>query len=278
MTDNLDDVIISEEERNKHHLKIYGNRPNTFDSYRKAKLSADETKQLFDDQFDLVVDRHNALARKTKEAFDGINDNNALAEQERVQAEISRQAEERARGIAEEERSQAEAYRQVNETERCDTEQERQNNEDERIANEKNRMAMGRPIGSIYMSVDSTSPAKLFGGSWERLKDRFLLGAGDNYSAGSTGGSATHTLTESEMPRHTHRIYSQSRAYVGIDWKEPGDGTGKQSLNIATAWKWPTDPTDGIQYGQLIAYAQGNNASHNNMPPYLTVYMWKRIA
>ena len=51
------------------------------------------------------------------------------------------------------------------------------------------------PVGSIYISENSTSPATLFGGTWERVKDRFLLAAGDTYSAGSTGGSATHTLT-----------------------------------------------------------------------------------
>ena len=60
------------------------------------------------------------------------------------------------------------------------------------------------PVGSIYMSVNSTSPATLFGGTWERIKDRFLLAAGDAYAAGGTGGEATHTLTEGEMPAHSH--------------------------------------------------------------------------
>ena len=60
------------------------------------------------------------------------------------------------------------------------------------------------PVGAIYISVNSTSPGTLFGGSWERIQDRFLLSAGSSYSAGSTGGSATHTLTASEMPSHTH--------------------------------------------------------------------------
>ena len=60
------------------------------------------------------------------------------------------------------------------------------------------------PIGSIYMSLDATSPADIFGGVWERLKDRFLMPAGDTYAAGTTGGSAEQTLLVDNMPAHTH--------------------------------------------------------------------------
>ena len=65
------------------------------------------------------------------------------------------------------------------------------------------------PVGSIYMSVNNVSPATFIGGTWEQLKDRFLLGAGSSYSAGSTGGAATHTLTTAQMPSHTHTTDSQ---------------------------------------------------------------------
>ena len=61
------------------------------------------------------------------------------------------------------------------------------------------------PVGSIYMSVNSTSPASLFGGTWEQLKDRFLIGAGNSYEVNATGGEATHTLTIDEMPKHSHQ-------------------------------------------------------------------------
>ena len=60
------------------------------------------------------------------------------------------------------------------------------------------------PVGAIYMSVSSTSPASLFGGTWEQIQNRFLLAAGDTYAAGKTGGEATHTLTVEEMPAHNH--------------------------------------------------------------------------
>ena len=60
------------------------------------------------------------------------------------------------------------------------------------------------------MSVNSVSPATLFGGTWSRISDRFLLAAGSSYSAGSTGGEASHALTTAEMPGHTHTIGAHS--------------------------------------------------------------------
>ena len=62
------------------------------------------------------------------------------------------------------------------------------------------------PVDSIYMSVNSTSPASLFGGTWTQLKDRFLLGAGSTYSNGATGGAATVTLTSDQIPSHKHKL------------------------------------------------------------------------
>jgi hypothetical protein len=119
------------------------------------------------------------------------------------------------------------------------------------------------PVGSIYMSVKSTSPASLFGGTWEQLKDRFLLGAGSSYSAGATGGSATHKLTVNEMPSHTHNLRRKTAESLSS-----GTGNAMEVLvNVAY--------TDDAIYG---AKATGGNAAHNNMPPYLVVYMWKRTA
>lgn len=67
------------------------------------------------------------------------------------------------------------------------------------------------PVGSIYMSVNNVSPASFLGGTWEALKDRFLVGAGNSYSVNSTGGSTTssYTLTSSNIPAHSH-AYSVS--------------------------------------------------------------------
>lgn len=112
------------------------------------------------------------------------------------------------------------------------------------------------PVGAIYISTVSTSPASLFGGTWTQLKDRFLLGAGDTYSAGSTGGEAEHTLTIDEMPTHSHG-YLRSGRDSGTDWiGQSGVGEVVDS---------ETDSSGGGQ-------------AHNNMPPYLAVYMWQRVA
>lgn len=113
------------------------------------------------------------------------------------------------------------------------------------------------PIGSIYMSANDTSPSVLFGGEWERIKDRFLLSAGDIYESGLIGGEAEHTLTVEEMPGHSHsgtpKYYRAASVSAGT---EENAQTGTQG------WTGET----------------GGNQPHNNMPPYLTVYMWKRIA
>ena len=124
------------------------------------------------------------------------------------------------------------------------------------------------PEGFIYMSVNSTSPATLFGGYWVRLKDRFLLGAGDTYSAGTTGGEATHTLTEAQMPKHKHSIYNSYNNSNAVAVKT--SSRGGSSVN---------DNATGYIIGNytLSLEEKGGGLSHNNMPPYTVVYMWKRV-
>ena len=126
------------------------------------------------------------------------------------------------------------------------------------------------PVGAIYMSVNSTSPATLFGGTWEQLKDRFLLGAGSNYTAGNTGGEATHTLTTQEMPQHTHD--EQIGSYKITDANPAQAGSAATASGIQ-----PSNYTGLQSYVQRVGNSGGGQA-HNNMPPYLVVYMWKRTA
>lgn len=119
------------------------------------------------------------------------------------------------------------------------------------------------PVGSIYLSVSSTSPQTLFGGTWERIKDRFLLAAGSTYTAGATGGEATHELTVSELPKHTHRIMMGN-----------AEGTAQRVMryiDTGSAW-WSGSGND------KLSEEIGGDAAHNNMPPYLAVYIWKRTA
>lgn len=117
------------------------------------------------------------------------------------------------------------------------------------------------PIGSIYMSVNSTNPKNFIGGTWERIQDKFLLASGSLYSAGSTGGEETHTLTISEMPKHKHGVGYVGKGANGIYAGMPGTSTE------------PTNHNNEL----FINYA-GGDQPHNNMPPYLAVYVWKRTA
>ena len=115
------------------------------------------------------------------------------------------------------------------------------------------------PIGSIYMSVNNTNPSGLFGGEWEQIKDTFLLACGDTYANETTGGEATHTLTIEEMPSHNHAIEMTSG---GVAYQVERVPFGNQSVWGSS--NLPIKPTGGSQ-------------PHNNMPPYLAVYVWKRI-
>ena len=117
------------------------------------------------------------------------------------------------------------------------------------------------PVGSIYMSVNSTNPSNYFGGTWEPIKDTFLLACGDTYAAGTTGGEATHTLKVEEMPSHNHG-YTRSRLFFS---DPPGQNAIAYNNNIGQAIGAATNST-------------GGNKPHNNMPPYLAVYVWKRVA
>ena len=123
------------------------------------------------------------------------------------------------------------------------------------------------PIGSIIMGTGNNFATQaavqaIYNGTWEQIKDVFLLAAGDNYIAGSTGGEATHTLTVDEMPKHSHNL--------PVD-KQYGEATTTERDRI--------NLTSGIAYNNGYASNDtGANQPHNNMPPYLTVYMWRRIA
>ena len=118
-------------------------------------------------------------------------------------------------------------------------------------------LLMVYPVGSIYISVNSTSPASLFGGTWEILSDVFLLAAGSYADAGTFGGEAAHTLTVDEMPAHSHSVPNMSGYDTGTEWVGQNGTAAPQ-----------TRSTD----------INGGGAAHNNMPPYMAVYMWKRVA
>lgn len=119
------------------------------------------------------------------------------------------------------------------------------------------------PIGSLYLSVNETSPETLFGGKWEQIQDRFLLASGTR-ELGSTGGEEEHTLTINEMPAHTHELnVATNKTTVSA----PSDGLANLDLNIMS-----------FETGEVVSVTEvGGGKPHNNMPPYLVVNIWKRI-
>lgn len=132
------------------------------------------------------------------------------------------------------------------------------------------------PVGSIYMSVNETSPEELFGGSWVRIQSRFLLAAGDGYSAGSEGGEASHQLTASELPAISGTISASSNGNTwGVFSGASGAfSKGTNDLSSSTA----SGASSSAQRASTVTMSFGGNQSHNNMPPYLAVFMWKRTA
>lgn len=120
------------------------------------------------------------------------------------------------------------------------------------------------PVGYVWISADATNPADLLGyGTWERISGRFLLAADAKHAAGSTGGEETHTLTAEELPKHNHAIWYPN-ASAGNNSAEIGyPNVGSKSTYWAV----------GSYTGDV-----GGDEAHNNMPPYLAVYMFKRTA
>ena len=87
------------------------------------------------------------------------------------------------------------------------------------------------PVGSVYISFQSTNPSTLFGGTWVRLKDTFLLANGDTYPANSTGGSATKTIAVSNMPSHNHSVSSSGGHSHSVTTSGAGGHTHTASSN-----------------------------------------------
>lgn len=114
------------------------------------------------------------------------------------------------------------------------------------------------PIGSIYMSVNSTNPSQLFGGTWVQISGRFLYCTNNSMD---TGGEATHVLTINEMPSHNHLV----------DYDQVWDGGG------GTRALGTTDNGGSWASGTWV-HNTGGSQAHNNMPPYFTVYCWYRTA
>ena len=157
------------------------------------------------------------------------------------------------------------------------------------------------PIGSIYMSINSTNPSTLFGGTWEQIEDKFLLASGTNYSNGATGGSADAVVVKHNHTQNPHN-HTQNAHYhnansdgtrsfmtapTGSGWNEVAGGniSGSGFHYVATPDKsnynvWVNQSANATATNQAQTATNqesGVDGTGKNMPPYLTVYMWKRI-
>ena len=136
------------------------------------------------------------------------------------------------------------------------------------------------PVGSIYMSVDSASPASFIGGTWTRIENKFLLAAGSSYSAGSEGGRA-----DAVIPDHNHagiyynaisddrRIAYGSGSSASDYYMQPTYAADGGSTNNFNSGLVKPDENTLAKNATIVSDATGKN-----MPPYLTVYVWKRVA
>lgn len=131
------------------------------------------------------------------------------------------------------------------------------------------------PVGSIYISSNTIHPSITFGGVWEHFaEDKFLLSAGSTYANGATGGSATVTLTaaQSGVPAHNHTYAHTDTTYkANTTSRKPGTSTAANYVTSITGTANNTTKTSNNNT------AQNATEAHNNMPPYLAVYMWERV-
>lgn len=167
------------------------------------------------------------------------------------------------------------------------------------------------PVGSIYMSVNATDPSSLFEGTtWQQIAGgRCLIGADANYKAGTMGGDATVTLALNQIPAHGHTATAGSNGThkhnrgsmeitgslcqgnyennftsgafyqdgsMGGPCAHKGDWRYLAKFQASRAWTGETSEEGNHTHSVTINSAGGGQA-HNNMQPYLVVYIWKRI-
>ena len=116
------------------------------------------------------------------------------------------------------------------------------------------------PPGTIYTCASDIDPAEMWGGEWEKLTGTFLWAADEERPVGSTGGDEKHQLAVNEMPKHNHEIYLANAA-------------GSTSYGIS----YTTSRGAGFSNEWAAGAKVGGDQPHNNMPPYLSVNMWKRL-
>lgn len=146
-----------------------------------------------------------------------------------------------------------------------------------------NFLLAAHPVGSIYQTISPENPAVTFGGgTWERIENRFIMGASDTYPAGSTGGSTAH--------EHEYKLefmwrlgalvgYPES-AIVTYNYKTQSWNINNKKVNDGqyTLANDGFSSTYGEKPGGKTYSVTGNTASSSSIPPYYSVYIWRRVA
>lgn len=132
-----------------------------------------------------------------------------------------------------------------------------------KIEFQKDLLEKVHPVGSYYWSQKNISPEELFGGKWESIYGKFIFSTDSNHSVDSTGGEEKHYLTIDEMPNHGH-------SYTRFNYS-----TYMCSNINAGNWTYPFRKDSNFCVSSTTGYTGGSQA-HNNMPPYITAYCWRR--
>lgn len=150
------------------------------------------------------------------------------------------------------------------------------------------------PVGTIYTTEDKDfNPSTRWGGTWELIKDRMIIGAGNSYAVKSTGGSSTHSHTTSphalsgnEMPKHDHPM-NMSYAFAGWTGTSPLayatiDNPNRAGAGYGGDWKKIYTTANGMDViepmGNDQSHTHGNTGSSSSLPPYYGAYIWRRTA
>lgn len=124
----------------------------------------------------------------------------------------------------------------------------------------------------FWASNDPTSPASFIGGTWEQIKDRFILAAGDTYAAGSTGGSKSHNHSIGDMFAAAYFMgaYIDSHYSGNTAWTPNYKNTIPDGISNTN--------TSGLIYNSGLTVYGSPTKEANNLPPYIAMYVWKRVA
>lgn len=146
-------------------------------------------------------------------------------------------------------------------------------------ANGRKYILKAYPVGSIYMSVNNTNPGTLFGGTWSawgtgRVPVGVNGGDSDFNTPEKTGGEKTHKLTTNEIPKHNHT----PRLYHNQNYNNRKLPAAVVYSLWSTAMKYADTEINGNWGIGGFTDDVGNDVPHNNLQPYITCYMWKRIA